>query len=200
MIKPKDRAPRFMDRVAFRAWAAAQPRGRWERQDGQVIAMAPERVRHTMVKYEVWQAFRTALRNGDNDCRVIGDGVTVEIDAGTDDEPDMVVTCGGKVNEEGMTAENPVIIVEVLSPSTANIDATAKLDNYFRLQSVRHYLLVSTEAARVMHHRRQDKGTFLTSIHTKGQIDLDPPGIPVNVSEFYQDTELAEPAQPSEFP
>jgi len=158
--------------------------------------MAPERVRHTKVKYQVWQAFQTALEKHDTECEVIGDGVTVEIDAGTDYEPDVLVNCGTRTDEEGLTAANPVIIVEVLSPSTANVDAAAKLDNYFRLPSVQHYLLVSTETTRVVHHRRQNDGTLLTRIHVQGRIDLDPPRISVEVADFYRGTDFAQTRPP----
>jgi Uma2 family endonuclease len=41
-----------------------------------------------------------------------------------------------------MTAPNPVIVVEVLSPSTRGIDTTVKLADYFRVSGLRHYVIV----------------------------------------------------------
>ncbi len=43
----------------FLAWAAAQPRGRYELVQGEVVAMAPERARHNLVKLAVARASRT---------------------------------------------------------------------------------------------------------------------------------------------
>ncbi len=41
-----------------------------------------------------------------------------------------------------MTAPNPVVVVEVLSPSTRGIDTTVKLAGYFLVPSLKHYLIV----------------------------------------------------------
>jgi len=50
---------------------------------------------------------------------------------------------------------NPVILVEVASPSTRDFDDTVKLTGYFSLPSVHHYLIVDPEGPPVIHHRRQ---------------------------------------------
>ncbi len=147
-----------------------------------------------MMKSQVWLALKTTLERRRSECQVTGDGVKVEIDAGTDYEPDVLLNCGAKTDAEDTTAPSPVIIVDVLSPSTARIDAAAKLDNDFRLPSVWHYLLVSMESARVVHRRRQHEGTLLTAVHTQGRIDLDLPGISFDVAEFHRGTDLAQPA------
>ena len=194
MTKPKEHPLRFDDRAAYRAWAEAQPRGRWERHDGVVITMAAERVRHTKIKYNVWDALKRALAEAGSTCEAIGDGITVEVGDHTDYEPDVLVNCGEPIDEMGVIAPNPVVIVEVLSPSTAQKDLTFKLEDYFLLPSVRHYLVVSTEAARVVQHSRHGDGQLLTRIPSKNRITLDPPGITVSVADFYAGTDLALPS------
>src|SRR6266567_4141646 len=62
----------------------------------------------------------------------------------TDYEPDAVVNCGERPDPEGFVAPQPVIVVEVLSPSSRSTDAGAKLADYFRVPSVQHYLMVDT--------------------------------------------------------
>ncbi len=54
---------------------------------------------------------------------------------------------------------------------------TAKLADYFRLPSVRHYLIVRTEDRTVIHHARGEDGTIVTQIVRDAPIRLDPPGI-----------------------
>ena len=49
---------------------------------------------------------------------------------------------------------DPVIVVEVISPSTHKVDTTQKLADYFRIPSVRHYLIVNTSRRAVVHHER----------------------------------------------
>jgi Uma2 family endonuclease len=72
---------------------------------------------------------------------------------------------------------NPVIPVEVASPSTRKLDDTVKLTSYFSLPSVHHYLIVDPEGPPVVHHRRQADGTILKSEVHKGALTLSPPGI-----------------------
>jgi Uma2 family endonuclease len=59
---------------------------------------------------------------------------------------------------------NPVVVVEVASPSTRKIDASLKLKGYFSLPSVHHFLIVDPEGPPVIHHRRQADGTILMSL------------------------------------
>jgi Uma2 family endonuclease len=77
------------------------------------------------------------------------------------------------------------IIVEVLSPHSAGRDAGAKLEDYFRLPSVVHYLLFKTERPALIHHRRHPNGTIETSVHHDGTISLEPPGIPLDLAALF---------------
>jgi Uma2 family endonuclease len=71
---------------------------------------------------------------------------------------------------------DPLIVVEVVSPSSVSRDSGSKLEGYFRLASVRHYLIVTTRDRAVIHHQRDDAGG-ITCIIRDGPIRLDPPGI-----------------------
>lgn len=183
-----DEAPR-LTREEFRAWAARQPRGRFERVDGRVVAMSPERIGHALVKGRVWRALDGALLASGVSCVAVPDGATVEIDDRTEYEPDVVVTCGETLDLEAVAAPRPVIVVEVTSPSTRAVDAGEKLAGYFRVPSVRHYLIVSARRREVIHHARQSE-KIETSIVTAGRIELDPPGISLAVEDFYTGLDL----------
>ena len=76
-------------------------------------------------------------------------------------------------------------MVEVLSPTTKAHDAGAKLADYFRLPSLRHYLLVRTERPTVIHHRRGDSDVIETRVVTAGALQLDPPGITLDLDRIY---------------
>ncbi len=86
--------------------------------------------------------------------------------------------------DDAISAPNPVIVVEVLSPSTASLDAGGKLADYFRLASVAHYLLVRPLRREIIHHERRD-GRIETRVVTAGEIELDPPGIRLSLEEIY---------------
>ena len=93
--------------------------------------------------------------------------------------------CGEPINEDAVEIPDPVIVVEVVSPSTQAIDSGAKLSSYFRLPSVRHYLVVSTKDRRLIHHARGEGETIATRILVSGPLLLDPPGITIQVEEAF---------------
>ena len=86
---------------------------------------------------------------------------------------------------DAIAAINPVIVVEVLSPGTKGVDTGAKLDGYFRVPSIVHYLIVLTARRGVIHHRRAHDGGIDTRILSSGKIELDPPGIAIDIDEIY---------------
>jgi Uma2 family endonuclease len=176
-----------MSRQEFLKWAEEQAGERYELVAGEPVAMAPERVVHARVKARIWRALDREIRQHGLPCEALPDGITVEIGEDYDYEPDAIVNCGDRLAPDALAAPTPVIIFEVLSPSTRARDAGAKLADYFSLPSVRHYLLVRTERHSVIHHRRADDGTIETRIISAGTIGLDPPGIVVEMTEIYAD-------------
>ncbi|MFL5251963.1 MAG: Uma2 family endonuclease [Rhodopila sp.] len=67
---------------------------------------------------------------------------------------------------------NPMVIVEVLSPSTSSTDRAWKLGEYFKLPSLRHYLIIGADQQQIANHRRGDDGRVETWIVTGGEIRL----------------------------
>lgn len=162
----------------FIAWAMERPRGeRYELVAGEIVAMAPERSSHALTKGLVFRRLAEALESAELPCTAYPDGMAVEVDAATTYEPDALVRCGAPLPDDAVKVTDPVIIVEVLSPSTRARDAGAKLEDYFRLPSVRHYLIVKTENRTVIHHARDAAGSIATRIIRDGPIVLYPPGI-----------------------
>ena len=178
-------APTMLSRTEYRLWAEAQPRGRYERVAGKVMAMTPERVAHVRVKAQAWLALDRAIRAAGLSCEALADGIAVEVGDDTDYEPDAVVNCGERIAGDEVAAPNPIIVVEVLSPSTQSVDTGAKLADYFKVPSIRHCLIIRADRRGVTHHRRRDDGGIETRLLAEGGIALDPPGIEVAVADFY---------------
>ena len=186
MDAPLPRPPLRMSRTEYRRWAEAQPRGRFERVAGEVVAMAPERAAHNRVKARVWRALDAAIRSAGLPCEAFADGMTVEIGEDHDYGPDAVVNCGDPLPAHAVAAPNPVVVVEVLSPSSRSTDTGAKLADYFRVPSVRHSLVPQAGFQQVIHHRRSDGGASIeTRVLLDGTIRLDPPGFGVAIADFY---------------
>jgi Uma2 family endonuclease len=175
-----------MTRAEYRAWSERQTGGRFERIDGVVVAMAPERVEHNDRKMLAWLALRRAVCDARVPCHVNGDGMTVEV-GDSDYEPDAILYCGERLPPGSTTVPDPLVVVEVLYPDTSAIDRAYKLREYFRLPSVRHYLIVWADRQQIVHHRRDDAGAIGTTMLTGGDIRLDPPGIAITVEEIYTD-------------
>jgi len=176
-----------MTREEYRAWAEQQPSGRFERIEGVVVAMSPERLGHNRRKGSARDALRAAVRRAGLPCEVFGDGATVEV-GDSDYEPDAILRCGERrLPDDAIAVPDPMVIVEVLSPTTSGVDRGLKLRDYFRLPSVMHYLIVRPETPRIVHHARQPNGDIATRMVTSGEIVLDPPGLTVPLMDFYID-------------
>ena len=102
-----------------------------------------------------------------------------------DYQPDAVVNSGPPTPDDAIAAPNPVIVVEVLSPGARGVDTGAKLDGYFRVPSIIHYLIVLRAKRGVIHHRRAPDGDIDTRIVSSGRITLDSPGIALDSDEIY---------------
>jgi Uma2 family endonuclease len=169
----------------FLDWAMLQPGGRYELMDGQVVAVAPERAGHARLKSEIWLALREAIRDRSLPCEALPDGMTIRIDEHTTYEPDALVHCGDPLPDETVIVPAPVIVVEVLSPRTASRDVGAKLADYFRVPSVRHYLIARTDRPTIIHHRRGEGEEIITRVVTSGTFALDPPGLTLDLARIY---------------
>ncbi len=165
----------------YLAWSETQSeRRRTELINGQVVAMVPERVAHNRIKIAILLALRHAVELAGLPCEVLTDGVGVRIDDHTAYEPDALVHCGERLAGDTMIVPTPVIIVEVLSPTTAHHDTSAKLIGYFKLPSVAHYLIIDPNARTVTHYSRSGAPSVLSA----GPFRLDPPGLDLTIEEL----------------
>ena len=82
--------------------------------------------------------------------------------------PDVVVFCGEPEFEDNVfdTLLNPILVIEVLSPSTETFDRGEKFAQYQELTSLREYILVSQDRIRVEQYRLTDTRWVQTEFHT----------------------------------
>lgn len=130
--------------------------------NGVVHAMAGGTIRHSTVALNISSALKTRLRG--KDCRPHASDAAVNLSRNNDERyyyPDTSVTCG-PFNPAARVLDNPVVIFEVLSPSTARIDQTEKKDAYLACESIQHYVIVEPEHAEVIIYTREADGWKLT--------------------------------------
>jgi Uma2 family endonuclease len=168
----------------FLVWAEAQE-GRWELHDGVAKRITPERLDHVRTKGDASLALRVAARRVGCDCEVFGSGPGVQVDERTVYAPDGAIVSGPKQPDDAILLVNLIVVVEVLSPSTAAIDHGRKLSGYFSLPSVEHYLILDPERRVVTHHKRGASDAIETRVLTSGVARLDPPGFEVAVEGMF---------------
>ena len=169
----------------FIAWALEQAEGRFELDNGAVVAMSPERIGHGRAKNRTLRAFETAIAARGLGCEAHPDGATVRINDRTVYEPDALVRCGPPLPGDAIEVIDPIIVVEVVSPSSRGIDRGLKLASYFSLPSVRHYLIIDTDKRVVIHHRRDEEDQIGVRILRNGALTLDPPGLTIEVQDIF---------------
>jgi Uma2 family endonuclease len=126
----------------FLAWVERQP-AKYELHNGYIVQMSPEGAGHAKIKFALQSALATAIRARGLPCHMLPDGMTVRVEEGMSLEPDALVYCGPEIPSSAIEVPHPVILVEVLSPSTRHTDATLKVASYFKLPRVKHYLVVA---------------------------------------------------------
>jgi len=169
----------------YLAWAETQAEAaRTELISGQIVAMSPELVAHNRTKIKVLFALQRAIEAAKIEAEVFTDGLTVPIEIHTAYEPDASVRLGPRLSARDRTIPDPIIVVEVLSPTSVHMDTSAKLIGYFKLPSVEHYLVIDPESREVTHHARGAADRIASQTLSSGTLKLDPPGIVVEVADL----------------
>jgi Uma2 family endonuclease len=122
---------------------------RHEYRDGVITAMAGTSREHSLIQTNLPREISTQLRH--QPCEVHGDNLRVAVtNANLYTYPDLTIVCGEPQFLDGVfTLTNPTVLVEVLSPSTEADDRGEKFARYRRLDSLREYVLVAQDRARV---------------------------------------------------
>ena len=168
----------------FLNWAMGQE-GRFELREGLPFALSPERLSHAVTKVKAFNALEHVIGLTGAPCHAVPDGMTVKINSRSAFGPDALVYCGSGLPDDAIFVPDPLIVVEVLSPSTASFDHIAKLRGYFSLPSVAHYLILDADARTLVHHRRGQGATIETQVLAEGVLRLDPPGLDIPVEEMF---------------
>jgi Uma2 family endonuclease len=165
---------------------------RHEYVNGEVFAMVGETAGHALICGRLFR--KLAERLDGSGCQVYMEQLKVRIEAANSYYyPDLVVTCE-PFQRKAVTLTAPVMIVEVLSRSTQNVDRREKLLNYRMLPSLREYLLVSQNRILVEYHRLNADGIWEPKKLGAGDILIleSLPGGPLRipVHELYKEFDL----------
>jgi Uma2 family endonuclease len=129
--------------------------------DGQIYAMAGGTPEHGMYAANIIRILGVHLQG--RRCRVQTSDVRIRVMAtGLDTYPDVSVVCGRAELDmaDTLAITNPILLVEVLSRSTAKYDRGDKLDHYKQIPSLHEVVLVAHDAPRIEIVRREKDGSW----------------------------------------
>jgi Uma2 family endonuclease len=126
---------------------------------GEILAMAGGTRLHSATCQEAGRVLGNALAG--KGCTVFQSDMRLAVsEAGPFFYPDVQVVCGEATGPDDTTIDNPTVVIEVLSESTADFDRGEKTVHYRRVASLRDIVLVDPIAKRVEHWARGDDGTW----------------------------------------
>ena len=128
---------------------------------GEVFAMSGGTARHSRMAGRIFSQLDTKLEG--TSCAPFTSDLRVRSPRDDQFYPDVSVACGPLQNPDGTSHaySNPIVIVEVLSPSTANYDRGLKFVLYREIPSLMDYLIFHSDEIHVEHYTRQSNESWL---------------------------------------
>lgn len=174
-----------MTKTAFLEWEERQE-FRWEFDGIGPVAMTGVSVAQATIYGNAITALNLRLRGAP--CRAYGSDLKIEA-ADSIRYPDVLVSCTRQPGTDRIAAA-PVIVFEILSPTTSRTDRITKAREYGATPSIQRYVVLeqTVQAATVFTRMH---GVW-ASVVLEGDVDLPLPeiGITVPLAELYQDVEF----------
>lgn len=153
--------------------------------DGDIFAMAGTQPLHNRVASNVLGGLGSLSRgrgcgtfNSDQRIYIPRTGLYTYADGG--------VACGKwEIHQDGMCLLNPMLLFEVLSPSTRDCDSGAKREHYQQIPTLRHLLLIDQPTRAVWHYWRLDGGGWEMGEFQAGTIALPELGGQLAIDDIY---------------
>jgi Uma2 family endonuclease len=158
--------------------------------DGEIFAMAGGKPEHAWLAGEVIAGLRGQLPVA---CRVGSSDLRLSIEStGLLTYPDVFVVCGTPSldRRDPHAVTNPVLLVEVTSPSSEDYDRGEKLSHYKQIASLSCVLLVSHRARRVTAIERSDSGWRMSEARGGEVLEVKTPALRIDVDSLYAGTAL----------
>ncbi len=172
-----------MTREEFFDWAEAQD-GRYEFDGFQPVAMTGGTNNHGIIADNIRFELKRRLRGGP--CARIGpDGGGVATAGNKVRYPEATVSCSRIPGQEHLIP-NPVVVFEVVSPSSVRTDQVLKLREYHAVPSIKRYVVIEQTGIALIVHSRQQEEPWTTAALLDGDVlVLSEIGIEIPVAEIY---------------
>ncbi|MEO8073529.1 MAG: Uma2 family endonuclease [Acidobacteriota bacterium] len=135
-----------------------------EYMDGEIFSMAGATRKHNLATTNISRILGNQLE--ETDCEVYTGDFRGRVRGGHNVYPDVAVACGDILTvDDDKTLLNPIVVFEVLSKSTEKRDRGEKAEDYYKLDSLQDYILVSQYRVRVEHFSRQANNEWTLKIY-----------------------------------
>ena len=153
--------------------------------EGMPVAMAPPGGPHQVIVARLVGRLDSTLSKRPECTTRVQAGIVPAWRRSTYYEADVAVSCHPV--EDGWETKEPLLIVEVLSPSTENTDRKVKLRDYRRIPSVREIVLIDAYRVWCEVHRRQPDGRWIVDLldEVDARLVLDSVGLDVALLDLY---------------
>jgi Uma2 family endonuclease len=178
-------AEKLMSLEEFLAWERQQP-GRHEYAAGVITMMTGGSLAHVTITMNVAFALRQALRG--TGCRPFASGAKVVTPASAR-YPDVAVTCQ-PVRDLEDAVPDPVVLFEVLSPSTEREDRGRKKFDYFATPSIRQYAIIEQDERRIDLYTRDGDRWTKEVVTGSAMLNLARIDVEIPLDTIYEDTDL----------
>lgn len=156
--------------------------------DGQAYAMTGASDYHNKLSGNLFADLRNALKRNKSPCSIYVNDMKVKVDHDFY-YPDVMVVCAQEDKAHNYYKTRPVLIVEVLSPTTRRFDKTHKRQAYQRLESLQEYLLVDQERAEIEVFTRQS-GWQAEYFYPGDTLNLHSIAVAVPVADIYYQVDI----------
>jgi len=152
---------------------------------GEVYAMAGTSDNHNRIAGSIYAGLLNGLRNSRRE-PFMGD-IKVRVSANVYYYPDVLVSCEETV-EDAHFRNEPILIIEVISPSTEHIDRREKLLFYQQMPSLQEYVVVEQKKIAVEIHRRHPNGSWITYFfnHNDEEVEFQSVEMTMKLEEIYR--------------
>ena len=170
----------------FLSWWDNQSNGaQYELVNGKVVEQPRERASHDLAKTRAYLALRNAVEMSKSNCVVFTHGVGLSPDDRTFRVPDLVVT-HGSTDANAHSETSPIIVVDLVSPHRGEQDIYGKIQSYFSVKTILHYLIVQDDERRITHYHRVPGSDQIRMVERySGAIELVPLGFSLSVTDFF---------------
>ena len=169
---------------------------KYEYHSGQIYSLAGGTIEHGLICGNIYSEIKNELANKESECYPLNSEVRLHLDK-TESYvyPDTMVICGEmeKANDNNLAVKNPILIVEVLSKTTADYDRGDKFHMYRKIPTFREYVIIEQERYIVDVQYRKHKDALWMINRYEGidsEIELKSIGISLTMEKLYERVQI----------